>query len=206
MIPTLRRRRACRSVGVAVVAASAALLWTGCGPAQLDIINYAGHFRPNPTVKIHPSAIVLHWWGGRSGGRGINTLVDVLNSRRLSVQLGTLQNGKTYQLTDTLDTRAAHASCANSYAIGNEIEGGGNGTSSDMINNAAQFNAVVDTTAFLMRKYHIPLNGPVLAGGRGVVGVHSHKEIDAMCNRTGKVDVDNAYMKKVRAALRARGF
>ena len=57
-----------------------------------------------------------------TGGRGINALVDVLNSRHLRVQLGTLQNGKVYQLTDTLDTRAAHVSCANVSAIGNEIE------------------------------------------------------------------------------------
>ncbi|MGZ4617905.1 MAG: peptidoglycan recognition protein family protein [Frankiaceae bacterium] len=157
-------------------------------------------------MEIRPTGIVLHWWGGTSGGRGINTLVDVLNSRHLSVQLGTLQNGKTYQLTDTLDTRASHASCANSYAIGTEIEGGGNGTSSDMINDTAQFNAVVDSTALLMRKYHIPLNGPISPGGRAVVGVHSHKEVDALCDRTGKADVDDAYMYKVRAALRARGF
>ncbi len=206
MVFAAPRRRTFRRTSIGVAAASAALLGTGFVPVQPVIINYAGHFRPNPTVKIHPTAIILHWWGGTSGGRGIDTLVDVLNSQHASVQLGTLKNGHTYQLTDTLDTRAAHASCANSWAIGNEIEGGANGTSSDMINNASQFNAVVDTSAFLMRKYHIPLNGPIYPDGKGVTGVHSHKEVDAKCNRVGKVDVDDAYMNKVRAALRARGF
>lgn len=134
-------------------------------------------------------------------------MVDTLNRAGGSVQVGTLQDGRTYQLTDTFDVFAQHASCANISAIGNEIEGGGNGTSADMINNTRQFNAVVDMTAFLMQKYKIPMNGPIYPDRNLVIGVHSHKEVDAKCPRgVGKVDVDDAYMTKVRAALRARGF
>ena len=193
-----------RRVRVGAAVAAAAILWTGCArPGAPVILNYVGHFHPNPTTRIHPTAIVIHWWGGISSGRGVSSLVTVLNNAvscypygvgsvcRLphppnephhgSVQLAALQDGRTYQLTNTLDTRAAHAACANDWAIGIEIEGGVNGTSADMINNVAQFNAVVNTTAFLMDKYHIPLNGPLSWDGKRGVGVHSHKEVDVNC-------------------------
>jgi N-acetylmuramoyl-L-alanine amidase len=208
MIAASRHRRTFRRTSIGIAAtASAAFLWAGCTPAQPAIINYAGHFRANPTARIHPTGIVLHWWGGTSGGRGINALVDTLNRVGGSVQLGTLQDGRTYQLTNRYDFFAQQAACANISTIGNEIEGGGNGTSSDMINDVRQFNAVVDSTAYLMRKYNIPLNGPIYGDRNLVIGVHSHKEVDAKCPRgNGKIDVDDPYMNKVRAALRARGF
>lgn len=229
------RIRICRRVGVGVAITAATLLGAGCASNQPLIISYAGHFRPNPTATIRPTAIVIHWWGGTSGGRGVNSLVGTLNAavscypygvgsncwlahppgepHHGSVQLATLQDGRTYQLTYTLDTRASHAACANDWAIGNEIEGGVNGTSADMINNAVQFKAVVDTTALLMTKFHIPLNGPLSRDGKSGIGVHSHKEVDANCRLAngvpgggGKVDVDDAYMQKLRNALRARGL
>ena len=82
-----------------------------------------------------------------------------------------------------------------------------------MISNAVQFKAVVDTTAFLMTKFHIPLNGPLSRDSKSGIGVYSHKEVDANCKLAngvpgggGKVDVDDAYMQKLRNALRARGF
>jgi len=204
----------------------------GIPPALID---YSDHFRPNPTARFHPTAIVIHWWGGTSGGEGIDSLVATLNAavscypygvgstcwlphplgepHHGSVQLGTLQDGRTFQLTSTLDTRASHAACANDWAIGDEVEGGTDGTSADMINNAAEFQAVVRSTAYLMRRFHIPLDGPLSPDGKSGIGVHSHKEVDVNCKladgspgRGGKADVDDVYLRKLKDALRAEGF
>jgi hypothetical protein len=120
-----------------------------------------------------------------------------------------------YQLTPELHSRASHAKCANSWAIGNEIEGGvkfgpdpagsGKQVALDLANNATQFQSVVNVTMQLMAKYNIPLDGPLASDGSTGVGVHSHKEVDVNCSgANGKIDVDDVYLKRVKDEIAKR--
>lgn len=163
------------------------------------------------SATITPTAVVLHWWAGTGG---IDALISVLQSRGLSVQLGTTVDGKVYQLTPQLNSRGAHASCANGWSIGNEIEGGvsfgpdplgsGQRVALDLATNDAQFKAVVDSTWQLMKQFNIPIDGPIASDGSSGVGVHSHKETSAACGSGGKQDVDDVYLKRVKDELRKR--
>lgn len=172
-----------------------------CGVGEAKIIQkkpYSRHTGGKMSNK--PTAIVLHWWGGRSNGQGINFLTSVLNDRRLSVQLGITADGKTYQLTRTLDTVAYHATCVNSYAIGIEIEGlpsdFGAGGPAD---NPEKFNAVVATVKYLQDKYNIPTEA--VYSSSKVKGVTTHRDVDdKLCGGT-KPDVDKDYYRKVLEAL-----
>ena len=164
------------------------------------------------TGIITPTAIVLHWWGGTGG---IDSLIGTLQSRKLSVQIATTTDGKVHQLTATLDAKASHAKCANGWAIGNEIEGGaklqnqgGEVVALDLAENQVQFNAVVDITAKLMATYNIPIDGDISPNGTSGYGVHSHKEVDKFCSGggSGKSDVDDVYLKRVKDELRKRGL
>lgn len=152
---------------------------------------------------ITPTVVVLHWWGGLAGSDGINNLINTLRSRNLSVQLGITRDGKVYQLTPKLNSLAYHAICANSYSIGIEIEGRG---PEDLANDQIQFDAVVKTTGTLMQTFKIPLDGPIASNSSSGVGVHSHKEIDAKCpSGSGKDDVDDLYLSRVKQALQQQG-
>lgn len=159
--------------------------------------------RLSTSGKIRPTAVVLHWWGGNAPqDQGIKFLYNVLESRGLSVQLGILKDGKTYQMTNSLTSRALHATCANDSAIGIEIEGmpedfGASGPTK----RPEQFKAVVATTKYLMEKYDIPLETK-FSGGK-FTGIYSHKEVDNLCPRpSGKPDVDDEYLAKVKDALK----
>jgi hypothetical protein len=214
-----------RLLTVAVLVAALAL---GC----------ANPYRPVPDGipsdrVIQPTVIILHWWGFAGTG-GIRPLVDVLkgqtgyyepnltkaevefnaanmiNGHHLGVQVGILKDGEAYQLTPRLDSYAAHSACGNGYAIGIEIEASG---ADDLRGNPAQFDSVVTITADLMRRYHIPLDGPLAADGLSGVGVHSHKEVDLNCKYAdgsyagaGKDDVDDEYLAFVKAVIRQRGL
>ena len=182
---------------------------------------------------IQPTAIVLHWWG-YDGGNDIQSLVNGLvgqvgyydqsitkaqyeanvasgqHGHTLGVQVGILDDGTVYQLTPRLNSYAAHAACANPWAIGIEIEASG---PTDLRAHSAQFQSVVDTVADLMARFHIPLDGPLAADGRSGSGVHSHKEIDVNCTFAdgayagqGKSDVDDGYLAMVKDDLRKRGL
>jgi hypothetical protein len=168
-----------------------------------------------PGGSITPKGITLHWWGGTSGGRGINALEDALRGNTTcgdggcSVQVGITADGKVYQMTNSLTDLTYHAAGANNTTIGIEIEGVGKTTGSDadfglagIKNYPAKFNAVVNTVKFLVKKYNIPLNGHVVCGD--VIGVHPHKAYNA-CPLDGKpqdkTDIDDAYFNAVMKAV-----
>jgi hypothetical protein len=183
-----------------------------CGSVTAANVIQKISFSMGGTIK--PTAIILHWWGG---GGGIDSLISTLNTRKLSVQIGTTTDGKVYQLTPQLNSHAEHAKCANTWAIGNEIEGGvvfgkdpagsGADVALDLANNDAQFKAVVGITSQLMKQYNIPLDGTIAPDGKSGSGVHSHKEVDPHCSgATSKIDVDDVYLKRVKDELRKQGF
>lgn len=182
---------------------------------------------------IRPTAIVLHWWGSTSNG-DVRALVNGLrgqtgyydpnitkaqydfnvahqvNGHPLGVQVGITRGGGVYQLTPQLNSYAAHAACANPWAVGIEIEASG---PADLRSDPAQFEAVVNTTADLMRRYAIPLDGVLAPDGRSGTGVHSHKQVDVNCKFAdgvyagqGKDDVDDEYLAMVKAAITSRGL
>lgn len=186
-----------------------------------------------PSVsRIRPTAIVLHWWASTSGSR-ISALVAALRGQigyydpaitkaryyenmrtrtgghELGVQFGVTQDGRAYQLTPWPDSYAAHAACANRWAIGIEIEGRG---AADLASHPVQQDAVVRLVRALMARYSIPVDGPLDPGGNAGVGVHSHKQVDALCKfadgsstHGGKIDVDDAYLAAVKAQLGGAG-
>ncbi len=182
---------------------------------------------------IQPTAIVLHWWG-YTADSDIRSLVDVLKGQvgyydpnitraqydwnvahgvgghTLGVQVGITRDGAVHQLTPLLNSYAAHAACADDWAIGIEIEASG---PADLDSDPAQFESVVRTTADLMARFHIPLDGLLAPDGRSGVGVHSHKEVDVNCRfadgvsaAVGKPDVDDQYLAFVKGAIRQRGL
>jgi hypothetical protein len=124
--------------------------------------------------------------------------------------VGITHGGGVYQLTPNLNSYAAHAACGNPYSIGIEIEGY---DGVELRTDAAEFDAVVRTTADLMQRYHIPLDGPLAADGNSGVGAHSQKEIDSNCKYAdgqyagaGKDDVDDQYLALVKYEIRRRGL
>lgn len=199
--------------GAASSGGSTAPSASGCGlPAgQADVIQKVS-FDNGRTIT--PTAIVLHWWGGTGG---IDSLISTLQTRNLSVQIGTTADGKVYQLMPQLNSFGEHAKCANSWAIGNEIEGGasfgpdpggsGQQVALDLAGNDIQFQAVVKITGQLMKQFNIPLDGDIAPDGSSGTGVHSHKEVDKFCaTPSGKQDVDDVYLKRVKDELRKQGF
>jgi len=170
---------------------------------QMPELNIKEHLLPNvdPSRKIGPTAIVLHWWGQWEGmpteDQGIKTLSDVLTDRGMSVQYGVLANGEIYQLTPTADTWARHAKDANKSAIGIEIEGK---DAEDLDHNPDQYLSVVALTRFLKAKYAIVDTFRVEETPEGprFFGVTSHKQVDPYCaNANGKEDVHDEYLQRV---------
>ena len=155
--------------------------------------------------KIKPTGVVLHWWSTDSGGEGIKYLYNIFRQsegRRdcgpagCSSQLAILQNGKTYQMTRSLTSRAIHATCANDSTIGIEIEGGPSDFgSSGPSKNPKQFEAVVATVKYLMDKYDIPLEKKY--ENETFTGIYSHKQVDRICQTGSKPDVDDEYYQLV---------
>lgn len=220
--------RAKRLTGLVAAGLAALLLLAACAAPYQQVPDGIASNR-----TIRPTAIVLHWWGYTAGGN-IRSLVDVLkgqtsyydpnitkaqydynvahgvNGHSLGVQVGITRGGGVYQLTPQLDSYAAHAACANDWAVGVEIEAAG---PADLRSDPAQFEAVVNTTADLMRRFAIPLNGLLAPDGRSGIGVHSHKEVDVNCqfadgvhSGNGKPDVDDDYLALVKATIRNRGL
>lgn len=182
----------------------------GCGATTTtaNIIKYQPPLPTSGTIK--PTGIVIHWWGSNSGGQGIKALARGLAGNTscpggCSVQLGILKDGKTYQMTSQLNSRAIHATCANDSTIGIEMEGvpadfGASGPTK----RPQEFQAVVATVKFLMDKYQIPLKGEA-SKNSGFTGVYSHKQVDAICGQGVKSDVDNEYLAAVIKALQEGG-
>lgn len=182
---------------------------------------------------IHPTSIILHWWGAVANS-DIYALIGSLNGQtgyyeptltkaqylynqahgvgghHLGVQFAVTRDGRMWQLTPAGNSYAAHAACGNGWAVGIEIEGRG---PTDLHSDPVQLAAVVRLTGELMRMFGIPLDGPIAANGLSGVGVHSHKQVDLHCYfadgsfaGVGKVDVDDAYLAEVKAALAQEGF
>ena len=177
---------------------------------------------------ITPTAIVLHWWDGWGGGQDIDRLVRDATANKtnydpakkstenrpnighVTVQVGVTGDGKAYQLTPQLNTFARHAKCANDWAIGIEIEGFGPGDPHGHYigDNKAQFDTVVEVVKLLMGLYGIKAESVVANDGKSGRGIVSHKNVDKQCQwadgkpaGSGKVDVDDTYLKRVLTAV-----
>ncbi len=176
---------------------------------------------------IRPTAIVLHWWAGWGGGRDINRLVSDSNHNmstynpdlkstdphptvgHVTEQFGVLGDGAAYQLTPLPNTWARHAKCANSWAIGIEIEGSDQSSAHYIGNNQEQFDTVVKLVKELMAEYNIKAVSVVASDGRSGSGIVSHKMVDAKCKwaddvyaGSGKSDVDDVYLARVISAVK----
>lgn len=195
-------------------------------PASSVLIQHVQSAWGEKGRTIKPTAIVLHWWDDWGNGADINRLVKDLNSNttnynpklkstdghpsvgHTTVQIGVLGNGKAYQLTPKLNTFARHAKCANDWAIGIEIEGFGPGHKHYIGDNKAQFNKVVAVVKYLMDLYNIKAVSVAASDGRSGQGIVSHKMVDKQCKwaddayaGSGKVDVDDAYLRRVLQAV-----
>lgn len=175
---------------------------------------------------IKPTAIVLHWWALDGGGdidklvRGAegnrSTFNSELNSTdphpevgHVTVQVGVTKDGKSYQLTPKLNSFARHATCANRWAIGIEIEGSEPGSGVYIGDNQKQFEGVVAAVRQLMDEFDIPAESVVNDRAKSGRGIVSHKMVDAKCTwkdgkpaGSGKSDVDDKYLKRVIDAVR----
>ncbi len=175
---------------------------------------------------ITPTAIVLHWTDSWGNGKNISRTIDDANSNKtdydptkkstdkrpilghVTVQIGVTGDGKAYQLTPKLNSFARHAKCANWWAIGIEIQGGGPGTKHYIGDNKKQFGTVVAVVKLLMATYHIKAETFVADDGKSGRGIVSHKLVDTKCQWAdgkpageGKSDVDNGYLKRVITAV-----
>lgn len=189
-----------------------------CGAGAVSDITPAPGFKINKIAQplattgeqITPKGITLHWWGDSTHGQDINTLVSALRGNPscgdggCSVQLGITADGQVYQMTNSLTDLTSHAAGGNHTTIGIEI----GGTDSDfgaagIKKYPAKFNAVVNTIKYLVKKYNIPLDGPVICGD--VSGIHPHKAYNK-CPLNGapqnKTDIDDVYFNAVMQKVR----
>lgn len=164
---------------------------------------------PLPAIrneKITPKGVTLHWWGGNSGGRGIDTLIDGLRGNTTcpggcSVQLGITSDGRVYQLTNDLLDLTWHAPGGNQTTIGIEIEGGPDEFGSEGIEKYPQkFEAVVATVKYLVKRYDMQLDGPIICGDTS--GIHPHKAFNGCPPAGGKTDIDDEYFNAVMRRVR----
>lgn len=152
--------------------------------------------------KIHPTCIVLHWWGEPINEQGVEYLASLLQKRKLSVQYAVLANGEIYQLSPTPDTFCRHAKCANDSAIGIEIEGF---DKDDLDNNQNQFESVIQLVRKLVNNYNMQTDLKVKEKEDQIrfFGIASHKLVDVYCsNANGKDDVHDNYVERVKLALK----
>lgn len=160
-----------------------------------------------PGGQITPKGVTLHWWGGRSNGQGISELVSGLRnnttcgSSGCSVQIGILEDGSVYQMTNSLTDFAYHAIGANETTIGIEIEGVPADFGRAGITKYPQkFAAVVATVKYLVKTFNMPLIGQVICGN--VSGVHSHKDYNGCPGAYAKQDIDDYYFNAVIKAVK----
>ncbi len=160
-----------------------------------------------PGGQITPKGITLHWWGSDSGGQGIQYLVNALRNNDscgvggCSVQIGITDDGKVYQMTNSLTDLTYHAIGGNQTTIGVEIEGGPSDFgSAGVAKYPDKFNAVVATIKYLVSKYNISLDGAVVCGD--VSGVHPHKAYNDCPGALHKDDIDDAYFNAVMQKVR----
>lgn len=217
-------------VAVAFFTAGCEGLGTGAkdsaSSAQPSVIQKHVVWETDETIK--PTAILLHWTAGYNGGpdaikafvRGaegnMSTYNPALKSTdkhpevgHVTVQVAVMGNAKAYQLTPELHSFARHAKCGNKWAIGIEIEGSEPGSGHYIGDNKPQFDTVVAVVKELMTKYNIKAEGVVANDGRSGRGIVSHKQVDAECQwadgeyaGSGKPDVDDEYLSRVKAAVK----
>jgi N-acetylmuramoyl-L-alanine amidase len=153
----------------------------------------------DPDRTITPTAIVLHWWEEPIGRGDIELLEELWEERGLASQFAVLADGTIYQLTPHANSFGRHAKCANSSAIGIEIQGMG---SDDLDGNTVQFQAVIALTRFLKQKFSIQTEFKVEGLEQNETmrfyGVTSHRIVDIYCsNASGKQDVHDEYLARV---------
>lgn len=151
---------------------------------------------------IEPTAVVLHWTGGNSDS-SVGGFVDAIRGNPAcgaagcSVQLFADGRGKTFQLTQPLNSYTEHATGINDKAIGIEIAGRGE---EDLLKNEEQFKAVVAAVVFLCQKYNIPVE-PNVEGKKGILG-HFETDQASYGGKSGKSDPGAEYLEKVRSAVK----
>ena len=96
--------------------------------------------------RLRTEGITIHWTVGRELGD-----LGVLDGPEVDVQFYVAKDGDTYQLVPVDNTAWHGKSDANNWTVGIETEGSGEPWT------AAQFNSVVSLTAWLCRKYGIPV-------------------------------------------------
>lgn len=155
----------------------------------------------DPSRKIRPTAIVLHWWEEPISNGGIDYFIGLFAKRELSVQFVVMVNGDIYQMTPQADNYGRHAKCANESAIGIEIQGQG---PQDLDSNQAQFEQVVRLVKYLQDEFDIQTAFKVEDSEEDIrfYGITSHKNVDAYCpNASGKQDVHDEYLDRVVEAI-----
>lgn len=151
---------------------------------------------PGNNEKIKPTMLILHY-SVTAPSSGIDGLKRALKGNPscgaggCAVQLGADADGTIWQLTKTLDTKAAHVRGFNDRAIGIEIIGM---NEQDLLKNEAQFNAVVAASIQIMKKYNIKSDLNIREG----TGLAGHYEV----NPGDKIDPGKEYMAKAREAIK----
>lgn len=166
----------------------------------------------NQTRLIDPLGIVLHWTGGEySDGLG---MAQAMGGRRdsacpngCSVQLTIDKEGNIYQLKNDVNTRMIHACGVNNTTIGIEIESSSKNNAAaleeELLNNQAQYDAVVKAVSALLVKFpNISRHTYDAGNGEGIIGHLETAATHPGC--AGKADPGAAYMQKVRADIAQR--
>jgi len=154
---------------------------------------------PPEMKKVY--GVVLHY----TDTDGFNSALNYMESKELFVQIMIDKDGKAYQLTDKLNEISAGATGANSWAINIEIVGHKNDLLNSARNKDIQFQSVVKTVKFLVKKYDIPVRDfPPEDRNQQWAGIFSHQLVDSLHprgGRRGKVDPGADYMRAVMQEL-----
>lgn len=165
-------------------------------------VNYKELPWVDESIKIIPTAIVLHWWQVPDWFGGIDCLIKGLKRWNTSVQFAVTKNCEIYQLVKDPRTLCHHARAASNSSIGIEIQGR---NSKSLDKNIDQFKAVLRLVKYLQKEYKIQTsfkvtNLPELR----FFGVTSHKEVDPYCGKRllrYKRDVHDEYLARIRASI-----
>lgn len=148
----------------------------------------------------NPTGVVLHWTA-TDANRTVDQFISDIKSNKAcgdagcSVQFYIDGSGKIYQLVDPINTKTAHAEGANDCCIGIEIGGTG---ATDLLNNEAQKQSVVNLTAYLVDLFNMQIDPDVPA----LKGILSH-HITPKGIENGKQDVGDEYHQQIISAVKS---
>ncbi|MCC5815262.1 MAG: N-acetylmuramoyl-L-alanine amidase [Leptospira sp.] len=142
--------------------------------------------------KIKPSCVVLHYTAIPSFFQSLKVLED----RSLTASIMVDNDGKGYQLLDTLNDFASAAYGTNDHCVQIEIVGRG---TPDLMKNSAQTKKVVEIVKELSKKYNFPLSNHKIESFRGVFSHNqAKKKFGGSSYLIGKdFDPGEEYMEKV---------